>query len=167
MELNPYESPQEVSLIPPARSWSLLRGLAYAIPLGILGFCIPLITLGGLKLFYLTDMEWNEIPWNVMGSSIICSVVFAWAAFANFSAVKGIGFIRSLLVIFIFMFISVFVLFLIRVLLFGFPRQVYESTLTPSEKLIEKMFAIIYYAIFLSFGIVFTVWQIRRIDHLP
>jgi hypothetical protein len=97
MDMNPYESPKTMEPITPIPRTNIFRGLAYAVPLGILGFCIPALAIGFLKIIDLADSEWRDLPREITPASIACFLVFFCSALANYTPPKGFGLVRSLM----------------------------------------------------------------------
>ena len=142
------------------------RGLVWAIPLGICGFVIPYAVLGAVLLLRIafTDMlpfdraaELNELAWKGIAAAVVCSLLFAWSAFANYSARRGVGFVRSLLVM--------ASLFLVATCVAGWIGTIFDlyrgRTYTysgPNEWVVTLTF----FVIFLTGAVGFTFWQIRR-----
>ncbi len=149
MTINPYESPSNISAIPPPRRWSLLRGLAYAVPLGMLGICVPAVGIVCLKIVDAAGMEWQDLPGELAHPCFDCAIVFFFSALANYTPKTGIGFIRSIMILGILAIVAVFIAVLI------FPVESYED---PHEWM---RFAAFYAMISVS-GLALTCWQIQR-----
>jgi hypothetical protein len=153
---NPYESPTEASYQPPERGTSAARGLAYGVPLAVLGLLVPSATLAGLTRCGLIDMEWREIPGKVQWSSIACALLFGWSAIANFSPPKGIGFIRSLLVMGLATIGALVGMAVLAVVFLLGPR-------TYTSDPFEWLRWVLFLGGISAAGLAFTVWQIQSV----
>ena len=103
---NPYESPTtelRAEREKSDRRASVVRGIAYSIPHGLLGAVIPslyFLTLlalrwlsGAQSEFLISDFDWD----GVLPPSIGCGIVFALSAIRNHAPAIQIGIIRSLM----------------------------------------------------------------------
>jgi hypothetical protein len=146
------------------RQTSLARGLAWAVPLGACGFCVPYLILGAVILLQaaFTDMlpidrdwEWRRLPGNGIAAAVICAMIFAFAAIANFAPRGRIGFIRALLVMATFALVDILAV-AVAVVLFRLGPQSYTS----------DPYAWLRCTVFLTLlcvgGIAFIRWQIRN-----
>ena len=149
------------------RRTSLTRGVAWAIPLGLCGFCVPFAVLGVPVLIRVifTDMqpfdrdaEFSELFHNAIGSAYLLSLMFAASAVANFSPRQGIGFVRSLLVTLCLLFIILIVSTAAAAILAPYLIGTYSGLRSP----LLAAFSVIEIATFLVGVVVFTHWQIRR-----
>jgi len=132
---DPYKTPISSPTLSGDRCMSLIRGIAWAIPLGACGFCAPFLALGVVLLMRMmfTDMlpfdraaEFRELPINGISSAVVCSLMFAFSALANFSPCRGIGFIRSLLVMGVVVIVALFVTS-VAILTLGIGPRLYTS----------------------------------------
>jgi hypothetical protein len=146
------------------RRTSLARGFAWAVPLGVGGFCVPFLVLGlallGRILF--ADMppadraaDLRQLPANGIESAVACGLMLAFAALANFSPARGIGFLRSLVVMGVVVLVA-FVATGIAIMTFGIGPRSYTSDPYLGERL--TLFA----ALIAAGGIRFTHGQLRR-----
>lgn len=165
---NPYQSPLAELPAPEKPRWSLLRGLKWAVPLGICGFCVPYAVLGTMTLFQTvpTSMMPAERAENNRGlagqgleAAVICAVFFATAAFANFAPRRGVGLGRSLLVMAQFL-LGAFCLTGVVGAIVAPDRG---RTYIPSGP-DEWVFSVIFFATYLAGAGFFTYWQIQRPD---
>jgi hypothetical protein len=82
------------------RDISLLRGFAWAIPLGVCGFLLPFVVFGVERVLrFILDSKppTGDVVTDGAPSSVVCSFVFASSGVACFSVRQGIGYIRSLI----------------------------------------------------------------------
>jgi hypothetical protein len=164
--VNPYESPTSSPSLSADRQVNLLRGLAWAIPFGFCGFWIPYAAIGAALLLRISFTETlpfdraaeiKELPSRGFAAAVVCSLLFAWSAFANYSARRGVGFVRSLLVMASLFLVAVFFAG-VAIPIFGLDRgQTYTSN-GPYEWVGILIFAVI----FLTGAVGFTLWQLRR-----
>ena len=103
---NPYESPKAVPGVKhdeAVRSASLVRGVAYSVPYGLLGLLVPFLYFLMLSVFrsvFMTESELfvSDYDWNgLLAPSVGCCVVFALASMRNYSPAHQIGMLRSLM----------------------------------------------------------------------
>jgi hypothetical protein len=105
------DKPSEAdSTIAAIRGTSLSRGLAWAIPLGVCGFMLPFVVFGVERVlrFYFSDESHFDrgLVADGAASAIICLFIFASSAMAHFTPCRGIGYIRSLIVMTVFAFVA-------------------------------------------------------------
>jgi hypothetical protein len=164
--VNPYESPSSFPSVSADRHVNLTRGLAWAIPFGVCGFCIPYIVLEVVLFLRIafTDMlpfdraaDIKELPREGVAAAVVCSLLFAWSAFANYSARRGVGFVRSLLVMASFFLVAV-CFWRLGVAIFDLERGHTYTSSGPYEW-VGYVFLVV---IFLAGAVGFTFWQIRR-----
>jgi hypothetical protein len=132
---NPYESPKhQHDGNFHAGTNSLLRGLAFAVPLSIVGFAIPLATGFIIELAKQLNSPYANPPAKdlaylfktFVGPSIGCAIMFALASILNYSPALRLGLIRSL----IFMGLSAFaggIFMAVMTSLFNLEQQSYTS----------------------------------------
>lgn len=102
---NPYRSPAMNTLAPAAsHGASIVRGLLYAIPMGMLGFAIPF----ALRLLLVSIVYWlSDSPFPLafhlrdnlhawIWPSRGCALVFALAAFLNYAPAARIDLLRAI-----------------------------------------------------------------------
>ena len=119
--LNPYRSPNVVpELSPPGvvKRFSLVRGFAYSGVFAVIGFLVPIAYffvastaswfLNGMPSDFAATMFFDDLDGMVL-PSIGISVVFAIAAFRNFTPARQIGMVRSLKHVGVRLILSVFV----------------------------------------------------------
>lgn len=126
--VNSFESLKSVSTVAPGRRTSLVRGLAWAVPLGICGFFVPYAVLGleTLLRIVLADMtplervtDLRRFAGDGAASALVCSLIFASAAVVNFSPRRGIGYVRSLIAMELYAFVAFIAAFLLTISFFS------------------------------------------------
>ncbi len=161
---NLSESPTLRPVLPPRRT-SLARGFVWAAVFAVVGYwlCfIPsyLVLLSAVRNDTLPidrQADLAAIPGKAALPCTVCSLVFALAAFAHFSARRSIGFGWSLLVMTLLLFSSALVGGLLTTILD--PDRT-RKDITPSPYAWVICLAVM--SIFFASVIGFTYWQIRR-----
>ena len=130
---NPYESPAHQGATHSKRPTNnLVRGFGFAIPLGILGFAIPLTVALVLQLIQTMNSSYAGSPasdstslfYEFLDASIGCGVLFALSAILNFSPRIRLGYVRCLLLVGLSAFAGA-ILSGVATLLFGLEQRTY------------------------------------------
>jgi hypothetical protein len=108
---NPYQSPVASDLAgvePPVsrqNRTSIPRGLAYALPLGLLGSILPFAVFStralmgwmlGSYLWIDVIDDFQQMPSTLVDACVGCALVFALAAIANYTPARRAGLLRSI-----------------------------------------------------------------------
>ncbi|MGO8746562.1 MAG: hypothetical protein ACLQNE_11285 [Thermoguttaceae bacterium] len=163
---NPYESPKSSEMISPNRQTGLARGVTWAIPLAVCGFCVPFVVLGAVLLIRIafTEMlafdrraEIDSIFRNAIDSAVVCMLMFAFSGLANFTPRCGIGLVRSLMVMGLVALVALVVTVFATVAL----------DLGPRTDPYAPLRAAIFFVLMGAGGTAFTRWQIKRSEIHP
>ncbi len=133
---NPYESPKSSQCdgVVNVTTNSLLRGLAIAIPLSVVGFAIP--QASGLVFAMVEQMnspyatppalDFISLFKTYLNAAIGCAILFALAGILNYSPAIRLGLVRSLLFVGLSMFSGLFFMS-VMTLTFNLESQSYTS----------------------------------------
>lgn len=159
MDINPYESPKSDGVRVQQRQHSFARAFAWTVAAAILGFCVPFAALGIPLLLGVTfaDVSLGSLPEKCMDSAVVCSLMFAAAAFANYLPHRGIGFVRSLVVMGIATIFAGFATASVaRVFDFGPQSHRFDSY--------RWLWVTIFATLLFVIAVCFTYWQMRQSD---
>lgn len=163
------ESPKSVSTAAPDRRTSLVRGLGWAIPLGICGFFVPYAVLGLETLLRIVfadstpldgATELRRLVGDCAPSAIVCSLIFASSAVASFSPSRSIGYVRSLIVMTAYAFVALIAAFAVNRIFFFDRRNPKEASDLWLWLYLEYQYLRVLPVTFLPGAIAFTYWQI-------
>ena len=137
--------------------------MVFAVPWGTFGFCLSFAAPGAILLLEMItrsilpfdrEVQWRSLPWSTGMSTAVCCLVLMSAAFAHFAARRGIGFLRSVMVMGLVAVFSFFVMGVSTVIFDLEPRQWSD----PNQELRSAVFLVV----FLEGAWFFVFWQIRR-----
>jgi hypothetical protein len=155
------------STIATNRETSILRGLAWAILLGVCGFVLPFVVFGVERVIRFAFADEQHFDRGLVAdgaaSAIVCLFIFASSAIANFSPRRGIGFTRSLIVMTVYAFLSLIASGIAWIFFLHFdlgnPKTAENLFIWFAS---EYAYLLIFPAIFLPGAIGFTYWQISK-----